>query len=39
MGMPARVTLRGGATVTIPPGDAAVLQEAASEAITQFGRR
>jgi len=28
------VTLRGGATVTIPPGDAAVLQEAASEAIT-----
>jgi len=39
VGMPARVTLRGGATVAIPPEDAAVLQEAASEAIAQFGRR
>lgn len=39
IGMPARITLRGGTTVSIPPGDAAVLQEAASEAIAQFGRR
>jgi len=39
IGMPARVTLRDGATVAIPTEDAAVLQEAASEAIAQFGRR
>jgi hypothetical protein len=39
VGMPARLSLRGGAIVSIPPGDAAVLQEAASEAIAQFGRR
>jgi hypothetical protein len=39
IGMPARVSLRNGATLTIPAADAAVLQEAASEAIAQFGRR
>ncbi len=39
VGMPARVSLRGGAIVSIPPADAAVLQEAASEAITKFGKR
>ena len=39
VGMPAHLTLRGGGTVAIPSEDAAVLQEAASEAIAQFGRR
>ncbi|HTK53900.1 MAG TPA: hypothetical protein VL308_18540 [Gemmatimonadaceae bacterium] len=39
IGMPVRVSLRSGTTVTIPAADAAVLQESASEAIAQFGRR
>jgi hypothetical protein len=39
VGMPARLSLRGGAVITIPPADAAVLQEAAAEAIAQFGKR
>jgi hypothetical protein len=39
VGMPAGVTLRRGATLTIPAADAAVLQEAAAEAIATFGKR
>jgi hypothetical protein len=39
VGMPARLSLRSGAVITIPPADAAVLQEAAAEAIAQFGKR
>ena len=39
VGMPAGVTLRSGATLTIPAADAAVLQEAAAEAIAKFGKR
>jgi len=39
VGMPARFTIRTGATITIPPADAAVLQAAAAEAIERFGKR
>lgn len=39
VGMPAGLTLRSGATLTIPTTDAAVLQEAAAEAIAKFGKR
>ena len=39
VGMPARLTLRSGATLAIPTTDAAVLQEAAAEAIAKFGKR
>jgi len=39
VGMPARLTLRSGATLMIPTTDAAVLQEAAAEAIAKFGKR
>lgn len=39
VGMPARLSLRSGATLTILAADAAVLQEAAAEAITSFGKR
>ena len=39
VGMPARLVLRNGATLTIPASAAAVLQEAAAEAITKFGKR
>ena len=38
-GMPTRLSLRGGAIVDIPRADAAVSQEAASEAIAKFGKR
>jgi|SRR5689334_10313510 len=39
VGMPARIALRTGAVVSIPQADAAILQEAAAEAIAKFGRR
>ena len=39
VGMPARLTLRNGATVTIPAAQATILQQAAAEAIEKFGRR
>jgi hypothetical protein len=39
VGMPARLTLSNGATFTIPATAAAVLQEAAAEAIAKFGKR
>jgi hypothetical protein len=39
VGMPARFSIRTGATITIPAADAAVLQAAAAEAIARFGRR
>jgi hypothetical protein len=39
IGMPARVTLRTGATISIPDADAAILQQSAAEAIEKFGRR
>jgi hypothetical protein len=39
VGMPARLTLRNGATVTIPAAQATILQQAAAEAIEKFGKR
>ena len=39
VGMPARLTLRSGATITIPQADATILQQAAAEAIEKFGKR
>jgi hypothetical protein len=39
IGMPARLSLRTGAVITIPAADAVVLQEAAAEAIEKFGKR
>ena len=39
IGMPARLTLRNGATLTIPAAQAAILQQAAAEAIEKFGKR
>ena len=39
VGMPASLALRSGASLTIPAADAKLLQEAAAEAIAQFGKR
>ena len=39
VGMPARLRLRGGTTISIPPANATLLQEAAAEAIAKFGKR
>jgi len=39
IGMPARLTLRNGSTLTIPAAQATILQQAAAEAIEKFGRR
>jgi hypothetical protein len=39
IGMPARISLRTGATITVPAADAAILQQAAAEAIERFGKR
>ena len=39
VGMPARISLRTGALISIPAADASVLQEAAAEAIAKFGKR
>lgn len=39
VGMPARLALRNGAVMTIAPAQAAVLQQAAAEAIEKFGKR
>jgi len=39
IGMPARLTLRSGGSISIPAEDAAILQQAAAEAIEKFGRR
>jgi hypothetical protein len=39
VGMPARLRLRNGTTISIPAADAAVLQQAAAEAIEKFGKR
>jgi hypothetical protein len=39
VGMPAAVTLRTGAVIRIPAADAAILQDAAAEAIAKFGKR
>ena len=39
VGMPARLRLRNGATISIPQAEATLLQEAAAEAIEKFGRR
>jgi len=39
VGLAARLSLRNGAIVDIPPADAALMQEAASEAIGKFGKR
>jgi hypothetical protein len=39
VGMPAKLTIRTGATITIPPAEAATLQRAAAEAIEKFGKR
>jgi hypothetical protein len=39
VGMPARLSLRGGAIITIPAADASILQDAAAEAIAKFGKR
>ena len=39
VGMPARLRLRSGAVVTIPEAQAAILQQAAAEAIEKFGKR
>lgn len=39
VGMPATLTLRTGAVITIPAADAAILQDAAAEAIAKFGKR
>ena len=39
IGMPMRLTLRNGGTISIPDADATILQQAAAEAIEKFGRR
>jgi hypothetical protein len=39
IGMPASLRLRSGATISIPAADAAILQQAAAEAIEKFGKR
>jgi hypothetical protein len=39
IGRPARFSVRTGATITTPAADAAVLQQAAAEAIERFGTR
>ena len=39
IGMPMRLTLRNGSTISIPDADATILQQAAAEAIEKFGRR
>ena len=39
VGMPARLALRNGGMLTIAPAQAAVLQQAAAEAIEKFGKR
>jgi hypothetical protein len=39
VGMPSRLRLRSGATISIPAADAAILQQAAAEAIEKFGKR
>ena len=39
IGMPSRLRLRTGAVITIPAAQAAILQQAAAEAIERFGRR
>jgi hypothetical protein len=39
IGMPARLSLRTGVVISIPADDAAILQQAAAEAIEKFGRR
>ena len=39
IGMPARLRLRNGATISIPEAQAAILQQAAAEAIEMFGKR
>lgn len=39
VGMPARLALRNGAVITIPAAEAALLQQAAAEAIEKFGKR
>ena len=39
VGMPARIRLRNGSTITIPAVQATLLQEAAAEAIQKFGKR
>jgi hypothetical protein len=39
VGMPGRISLRTGVTITIPAAEAALYQEAAAEAIATFGRR
>ena len=39
VGMPARLRLRSGAVITIPEAQAAILQQAAAEAIEKFGKR
>jgi hypothetical protein len=39
VGMPAKLSLRTGTVITIPAAEASLLQEAAAEAITKFGKR
>ena len=39
IGMPARLRLRNGSTITVAPAQAAILQQAAAEAIEKFGKR
>ena len=39
VGMPAKLSVRTGAVITIPAAEAALLQEAAAEAIAKFGKR
>jgi hypothetical protein len=39
VGMPSRLSLRNGVVMSIPPADATLLQDAAAEAIEQFGKR
>ena len=39
IGMPARLTLRGGGTLAVSDVEATILQQAAAEAIEKFGRR
>ena len=39
VGMPARLALRNGAVMTVAPAQAALLQQAAAEAIERFGKR
>jgi hypothetical protein len=37
--MPARLELRNGMVITIPPAEATILQQAAAEAIERLGKR